>query len=41
VPRKRFFNDLRALTCYLCFDSWDALMTFMIQKLKLDAPDTS
>jgi hypothetical protein len=41
LPRQRFFNDLRALTCYLCFDSWDALMTFMIQKLKLDAPDTS
>jgi hypothetical protein len=41
LPRKRFFNDLRALTCYLCFDSWDALMTFMIKKLELDAPDTS
>jgi hypothetical protein len=41
LPRQRFFNDLRALTCYLCFDSWDALMTFMIKKLKLDVPDTS
>ena len=41
LPRKRFFNDLRALTCYLCFDSWDALMAFMIEKLKLDVPDTS
>jgi hypothetical protein len=41
LPRKRFFNDLRALTCYLCFDSWDALMAFMIKKLELDAPDTS
>ena len=41
LPRKRFFNDLRALTCYLCLDSWEALMAFMIQKLKLDAPDTS
>jgi len=40
LPRKRFFNDLRALTCYLCFDSWDALMAFMIKKLKLDVPDT-
>jgi hypothetical protein len=40
LPRQRFFNDLRALTCYLCFDSWDALMTFMIKKLKLDVPDT-
>ena len=41
LPRQRFFNDLRALTCYLCFDSWDALMTFMIKKLKLDVLDTS
>jgi hypothetical protein len=40
LPRKRFFNDLRAVTCYLCFDRWEALMTFMIHKLKLDAPDT-
>lgn len=38
LPRKRFFNDLRALTCYLCFDSWDALMAFMIEKLKLGPP---
>jgi hypothetical protein len=41
LPRKRFFNDLRALTCYLCFDRCEALMTFMIHKLKLDAPHIS
>jgi len=41
LPRKRFFNDLRALTCYLCFDSWQALMAFMIRGLELDDPDTS
>jgi len=40
LPRKRFFNDLRTLTCYLCFDSWDALMVFMIQALELEPPDT-
>jgi hypothetical protein len=40
LPRKRFFNDLRALTCYLCFDSWDALMAFMIKGLELEVPDT-
>ena len=40
LPRKRFFNDLRALTCYLCFDSWEALMIFMIKGLELEAPDT-
>lgn len=41
LPRKTFFDDLRALTRYLCFDSWDALMAFMINKLELQAPDTS
>ncbi len=40
LPRKRFFNDLRTLTCYLCFDSWDALLVFMIEKLELNVPDT-
>ncbi len=40
LPRERFFNDLRALTCYLCFDSWDALMAFMIKGLELVPPDT-
>jgi len=41
LPRKTFFDDLRALTRYLCFDSWDALMAFMIKGLELEAPDTS
>ena len=41
LPRKVFFDDLRALTRYLCFDSWEALMAFMIRGLELDAPDTS
>jgi hypothetical protein len=36
--RKTFFNDLRALTRYLVFDSWDHLLTFMIQGLELDLP---
>ena len=36
--RKTFFNDLRALTPYLCFDSWDHLLTFMLQGLELDIP---
>jgi hypothetical protein len=40
LPRKTFFDDLRALTRYLCFDSWQALMAFMIEKLELQAPDT-
>ena len=40
LPRKTFFDDLRALTRYLCFDSWQALMAFMIKGLELQAPDT-
>ncbi len=40
LPRKTFFADLRALTRYLCFDSWDALLAFMIKNLELQAPDT-
>ncbi len=41
LPRKTFFDDLRALTRYLSFDSWQALMAFMIKGLELEAPDTS
>lgn len=36
--RKTFFDDLRALTRYLLFDSWDHLLAFMIQQLELDLP---
>ena len=41
LPRKIFFQDLRALTRYLCFDSWEVLMAFMIASLELEVPDTS
>lgn len=34
--RKRLFNDIKALTSYLCFESWDALMDFMLKGL--DSP---
>jgi hypothetical protein len=33
VSRKTFFDDLRALTRYLCFTSWAQLLTFMLQGL--------
>lgn len=33
VSRKTFFDDLRALTRYLCFTSWSHLLTFMLQGL--------
>jgi hypothetical protein len=29
--RQRLFNDMRALTTYLCFESWDALLDFMLK----------
>lgn len=36
--RKTFFDDLRALTRYLYFESWEHLLTFMIEGLELDPP---
>jgi hypothetical protein len=36
--RKTFFDDLRALTRYLFFESWGHLMDFMIAKLRLPPP---
>ena len=33
--RKTFFNDLRALTRYLIFDSWDTLFQFMADGLEI------
>jgi hypothetical protein len=35
--RQRFFEDLRALTRYMIFESWQHLMDFMIQGLKLES----
>jgi len=39
--RKTFFDDIRALTRYLCFESWHRLLEFMLRGLELEAPDTS
>ena len=36
--RKTFFDDLRALTRYMYFDSWDHLLTFMLEGLELEIP---
>ena len=33
--RRTFFNDIRALTRYLLFKSWEDLLDFMIQQLEL------
>ena len=39
--RKTFFQDIRALTRYVCFDCWEAMLTFMARGLELELPDTS
>ncbi len=38
--RKMFFQHIQALTCYHCFDSFEALLDFMMQGWKLTLPDT-
>jgi hypothetical protein len=35
VTRQTFFNDLRALTRYLWFESWQALFDFMVSEGKI------
>lgn len=41
LPRRQtFFDDLRALTRYLCFPSWAALLAFMMEGLELEPLDT-
>jgi len=36
--RKTFFDDLRALTRYMYFESWEHLLDFMIARLELTRP---
>ena len=36
ATRRTFFNDLRALTRYVYFSSWQQLMRFMYQQLELE-----
>ena len=38
ASRKSFFNDLRALTRYFCFDNWQHLMEFMLDGLDIPIP---
>jgi hypothetical protein len=33
--RKTFFDDIRALTRYMCFPSWEAMMDFMMRGLEI------
>ncbi len=39
--RKTFFDDIRALTRYICFDSWEHMLRFMMIGLEIEFPDTS
>jgi hypothetical protein len=36
--RQRFFNDLRVMACYFSFQSWDAMLAFMLQALENPIP---
>lgn len=36
--RRTFFNDLKALTRYIVFESWESLFAFMMEGLELDMP---
>ena len=37
--RQTFFQHIQALTCYHCFDSFDALLDFMMRGLEIDPPE--
>ena len=36
--RRTFFNDLKALTRYMVFDSWQSMFEFMMEGLELEMP---
>ncbi len=37
---KMFFQHIQALTCYICFEIFNALLDFMLHGLKINIPDT-
>ncbi len=39
--RKTFFNDIKTLTRYMYFSSWEDMIIFMLKGLRLPIPDTS
>ena len=41
AARQTFFHDVQALTRYLYFDSWQALINFMFTRLELDTDSPS
>lgn len=38
--RKTFFDDIRALTRYICFESWQQMLEFMLQGLEIPIPES-
>jgi len=38
--RKTFFDDIRALTRYICFDNWRQMLEFMLKGLEITIPET-
>lgn len=38
--RKTFFDDIRALTRYICFESWQQMLEFMLQGLEIPVPES-
>jgi len=38
--RKMFFDDIRALTRYLCFESWQKLLESMLEQLEIPFPQS-
>jgi len=36
--RKMFFDDIRALTRYICFENWHHLLRFMLENLEIPIP---
>lgn len=39
--RQIFFEHVRALTTYICFESWNAMLDFMMRGLEMEVPNTS
>ena len=38
--RKTFFDDIRALTRYICFESWQQMLEFMLKGLEIPIPES-
>jgi hypothetical protein len=38
--RQMFFDDIRALTRYICFESWQQMLEFMLKGLEIPIPES-